>query len=76
MSGEAIILAARMLDSPVFKKAIAESGSALGVIASGFVYEAAIKHSRGPVDPSDYVQVQVNVKESRMRAWFQLVDPA
>lgn len=75
VSGEAIIHAARMLDSSVFKKAIADSGSVLGVIASGFVYETAIKHGGTPLEPSDYAQIQVDVKESRMRAWFRLVNP-
>lgn len=75
VSGEAIILAARMLESPGFKRAMAETGSVLGVIASGFVYRTAIKHGGAPLDPGDYIRVQVDVKESRMRAWYRLVTP-
>jgi CRP-like cAMP-binding protein len=73
LSGGAIIHAARMLEARVFKKAVAEQGSALGIIASAFVYEMAIKHGGDPLDPSDYVQVQVRVKETRSPAWIQLV---
>lgn len=75
MSGEAIILAARMLEAPVFKKAIADAGAPLGVIASEFVYDMAIKHAEKPLDPARYVPVQVDVKECQARAWMHVVSP-
>jgi class 3 adenylate cyclase len=76
VSGEGIIRAARMLAAPVFKTAIAERGSALGVIASDFVHRTAIKHGGAPLDPADYVRVRVNVKESQMEAWLWLIPQA
>jgi hypothetical protein len=71
VSGDAIIASARLVDAPVFKVAIANSTAILGVIASSFVYETAIKHSQ---DPAGYSQVQVEVKESNMPAWIKLFD--
>lgn len=75
MSGEAIICAARMLDAPIFKRAIAEAGSPLGVIASDFVYRTAIRHGGESLDPSSYGMVRSKVKESRIAAWMCLVSP-
>ncbi len=71
VSGDAIIASARLVDAPVFKEAIADSAASLGVIASSFVYETAIKDSQ---DPTGYSQVQVEVKESSMPAWIKLFD--
>ena len=71
VSGDAIIASARLVDAPVFKEAIAHSTANLGVIASSFVYETAIKHGQ---DPMGYSQVQVEVKESSMPAWIKLFE--
>lgn len=76
VSGEAIIRAARMLEAPAFKAAMAEHDSVLGVIASDFVYETAIKHGGAPLDPADYVPVLVDVKESQLGAWLWLMPRA
>ncbi len=76
MSGQAIISAARLLDVPVLKQAMASSGASLGIIASDFVYETAIKHAEGWADPDKYKAVQANVKESSIPAWMQIIDPA
>jgi hypothetical protein len=68
LTGEAIIVAARLVDAPEFKKAIEESPASLGVIASPFVYETVIRHDRDP----GYTQVSVEVKESEGNAWMRL----
>jgi hypothetical protein len=68
VTGEAIILAARLVDAPHFKQAIEESTASLGVIASPFVYEAIIRHGRD----SGYTEVPVEVKESQTTAWMRL----
>lgn len=69
VSGEAIIIAARLVEAPLFKEAISRARAALGVIASTFIYESVLRH-----DPSlgRYFQVQVDVKESRTLAWMKL----
>jgi CRP-like cAMP-binding protein len=74
LSGEAIIRAARILEAPVFRNALARTGSTLGVIASDFVFDTVIKHGGDHLDPAAYFQVQVKVKETRSPAWIQLVD--
>ena len=68
VTGEAIIVAARLVEAPEFKKAVEGSTASLGVIASPFVYETVIRHGRDP----DYTQVPVEVKESNTAAWMKL----
>jgi CRP-like cAMP-binding protein len=72
VSGEAIIVAARLLEAPHFKEAITKSTASLGVIASPFVYETAIRHSKDPLDVASYTEVPVEVKESHTTAWMKL----
>lgn len=68
VTGEAIIVAARLVEAPEFKKAVEGSTASLGVIASPFVYETVIRHGQDP----DYTQVPVEVKESNTAAWMKL----
>jgi hypothetical protein len=72
VSGEAIIQAARLLEAPVLKERLRETGADLGFIASSFVYDNVIKHGPGYVDPVTYQQVEVQVKESKLNAWMHL----
>jgi len=71
VSGEAIIVAARLVEAPQFKRAIDASGVSLGVIVSTFIYETVIKHGRGL---TGYSQVQVDVKETSATAWMKVFD--
>jgi hypothetical protein len=75
LSGKSIIRGARMLDTPAFKKAMAGTGSALGVISSAFVHDLAIEAGADLADPETCAQVRVSVKESRFPAWVQLFEP-
>lgn len=72
VSGEAIIVTARLVEAPQFKRAMDASGASLGVIASTFIYETVIKHSR---DLTGYSQVQVDVKETSVAAWLKVFGP-
>ena len=72
VSGEAIIIAARLLDSPGFKNAIAQETAKLGIIASKFVYETVIWHCLDPIDLAGYSEVQAATKESVVPAWMKL----
>ena len=74
VSGEAIIVAARLVEAPDFKEAIAVSTASLGVIASPFVYEAVIRHGQDQSYVASYSPVPVEVKESRTTAWMKLFD--
>ena len=72
VSGEAIIVAARLVEAPSFKHVLAESNASLGVIASPFVYETVVKHGPDPREVASYSQVPVEVKESDTTAWMKL----
>lgn len=72
VSGEAIILAARLLEAPALKKALAKTAADLGVIVSPFIYDSVIKHAPGYVDPAQYHQLRFRVKESNVTAWMYL----
>lgn len=74
MAGEVIIRASRLLDAPALKDAMKASGASLGIIVSAFVYDTAIRHAEDWADPGRYEPVEVNVKETRIPAWMQLVD--
>jgi len=72
VSGEAIIVAARLIEAPGFKEALAGSTASLGLIASPFVYETAVRHSSDPREVAGYSQVPVEVKETDTTAWMKL----
>jgi hypothetical protein len=72
VSGEAIIVAARLVEAPDFKDALAASTASLGVIASPFVYETVVRHGSDPHEVASYSPVQVEVKETDTTAWMKL----
>jgi hypothetical protein len=74
VSGEAIIVAARLVEAPQFKEAMAASKASLGVIASPFVYETVIRHGADPHDVASYSEIPVEVKESDTTAWMKLFE--
>jgi CRP-like cAMP-binding protein len=73
VSGEAIILVARLIEAQNFKDAVARSDAGLGVIASTFVYETVIRHGSNRSEVASYTQVPVEVKESDTVAWMTLL---
>jgi hypothetical protein len=73
VSGETIIVTARLVEAPVLKKAMETSRASLGIITSTFIYETVIRHIRSL---SDYSEVQVDVKESSLAAWMKLFSTA
>ena len=75
VSGKSIISVSRMLDAPAFKQAMASQGAVLGVVVSPFVYQAHIQPGGSLIDPVDYTEVPVQVKETRGSAWMQLIGP-
>jgi CRP-like cAMP-binding protein len=72
VSGEAIIVTARLVEAPQFKEAMETSQVSLGIIASAFIYENVIRHDLGL---TGYSPVQVDVKESSFPAWMNLFGP-
>lgn len=73
VSGKSIISVSRILDAPAFKQAVADQGAVLGLIVSPYVYETHIQPGGSSLDPADYAEVPVLVKETRGTAWMQLI---
>jgi hypothetical protein len=73
VSGETIIVTARLVDAPDFKNALTRSSASLGLIVSPFIYETVIRHGADPRDAAAYSQVRVEVKESDTQAWITVV---
>jgi len=73
VSGEAIIVAARLIEAPEFKKAFVGGTARLGIIVSQFVYDTVVRHSRDQDYVASYFEIPVAVKEFRTAAWMKLV---
>lgn len=71
--GRSIVGVARLLDADPFKQAMADRGALLGVIVSSFVYETCILPGGSTLDPADYTEIPVHVKETNRSAWMQLI---
>jgi CRP-like cAMP-binding protein len=76
VSGETIIIAARLLEAPAFKAAFSTGTASLGVISSRFVFDAVIRHSLDPLDLAGYFEVPVKVKEFTTMAWMKVFGPS
>lgn len=74
--GRSIVGVARLLDADPFKQAMANAGALLGVIVSPFVYETHISPGGSTLDPADYTEIPVHVKETHRSAWMQLIGTA
>ncbi|WP_067475074.1 cyclic nucleotide-binding domain-containing protein [Actinomadura hibisca] len=72
VSGWAIIQTARLLDAPVFKRAMARTSADLGFITSTFVYETVIAQARGSLDPAGFRHVADEVKTLEVSGWMHL----
>jgi CRP-like cAMP-binding protein len=75
VSGQVIINAARLLDAPAFKQAMDAQQAPLGMIVSDFVYQSAVIQAGSLTDPDSYDEIDVKVKQTRLRAWTLLVEP-
>jgi CRP-like cAMP-binding protein len=75
VSGQVIINAARLLEAPAFKESIDEQHAPLGMIVSDFVYQSAVIGAGSLTDAANYAEINVQVKETRLRAWTLLVEP-
>ncbi|CNG15520.1 Uncharacterised protein [Mycobacterium tuberculosis] len=76
LNGQVIIQTARLLEAPVLKSALAETGADLGFIVSPFVYDACVAHLHGPLDPAAFERVTLKVKETATEAWMYLAGAA
>jgi CRP-like cAMP-binding protein len=75
MEGDTINRTARLIEARAIKDAMASTGASLGIIASTFVYETAIRDEE-LASVSEYKMVRVTVKEYNVFAWLRLIDVA
>jgi CRP-like cAMP-binding protein/tetratricopeptide (TPR) repeat protein len=76
LNGEAIIVAARILDAPVLKARLAADQADLMFAASDYVYDHVIRHCVGRVDSAAFEHVDYQVKKTRVSAWVHLAGEA
>jgi CRP-like cAMP-binding protein/tetratricopeptide (TPR) repeat protein len=76
LTGEAIIVAARILDVPVLKARLAADQADLMFAASDYVYDHVIRHCVGRVDSATFEHVDYQVKKLRISAWVHLAGGA
>lgn len=74
LSGSAVTHLFRLLDAPVFRRAVHESGTEVGVIISDSFYDDAVLPGLGMLDPASYTPLRIRVKETRTRGWMSLFD--
>jgi hypothetical protein len=68
--GTAVNYAFRILEAPQLKQVLRRTGAELALITSERVYDDVIRHGLGLVNPADYDQVELEVKETRTCAWI------
>jgi CRP-like cAMP-binding protein/tetratricopeptide (TPR) repeat protein len=76
MNGEAIIVAARILDAPALKARLAADHADLMFAASDYVYDHVIRHCVGRVDSASFEHVDYEVKKIRVSAWVHMAGGA
>ncbi|MEV6824061.1 hypothetical protein [Amycolatopsis sp. NPDC051102] len=69
-TGQAIVHAFRLLDSPAVKQALARSPGCLALIASAWFFDEVIRQS-ALSGPERYARVFVHVKETSAQAWIR-----
>ncbi len=74
-TGEDLNLAFRLLDCDALRAVLSRSRANLGLIVSDYFYDTIIKHAFEGIDPSQYLRVDVQVKETVTKAWIFLPSP-
>ncbi|MFD8496832.1 ATP-binding protein [Amycolatopsis sp. NPDC059657] len=67
--GRPVNLTFRLLELPVLKRALADSGGLLAVVTSAWFYDEVVWHSR---ERDDYHQVRAKAKETDTTAWISV----
>ena len=76
LTGQAVIVAARLLDAPVLKERLAADQADLVFAASAYVYDHVVRNCVGRVDSTAFEQVECQVKELRVSAWIHVTGRA
>src|SRR5882757_6177016 len=61
--GSSIVHLCRLLDAQAVRHALTDSGAALALIVSDALFNDVLCHAPGPVVPTDYRPVQIDMKE-------------
>lgn len=69
VSGDAIIHAARLVEAPVFKRAVVQRAACLGLIVSAYLYDTLVRSAVAAVEACEYERITCKVKESRIIGW-------
>jgi hypothetical protein len=72
LAGTAVNHLCRLLDAPVFKQALADSGADIGLIVSDYFFESVVRPGPGMIDPDTFHPVTVEVKRTRTHGWIHL----
>jgi hypothetical protein len=70
--GDAVVLAARLLDAPVLRACLGATDTPLVVGVSRTIYEEVIRHAYANIDPASFAPVSVDVKETRTTMWVHV----
>jgi hypothetical protein len=70
--GTSVNHAFRILDAAEFKAALRSTSAHLALIVSQRVYDDIVRHGRDLIDPADYRQVEIQVKETAAIAWIRV----
>lgn len=70
--GAATVAVMRLLDSELLKQALKAAPKDLALIVSDSLYQAVVVHGYASIDPAEYQQVEVVVKEFRQPAWVRV----
>lgn len=71
-AGDAVNQLFRLLDAPLFKRSLAESGRELGFIASEYLYRNVIARHATLVDPADFQSVPVPALGPDGNGWVHI----
>jgi hypothetical protein len=72
LAGIAVNHLFRLLDAPVFKRALADTGADIGLIVSDYYYDSVVRHGTGMIDPDTFWPAVVAVKQTRTQGWIHL----
>lgn len=74
MSGAAIVSLFRLLDARAFKEASTRSDTDVDLIVSDLFYDSVVRHGLSMLDPTGFLPIVEQVKETRVRGWVYIPD--
>ena len=72
LAGEAVVALMRLLDADDLRQALAAAPGDLAVIVSDRMHHDAVVQGHRDIDPAEYRQVRVSLKEFSQPAWIRV----